>query len=447
MHIVIAGAGEIGGQIAKALHTVHDIVVIDREADIREKLAQLDVQVLVGSATDVETLREAKVDMADVFVAATNWDEVNLLACMLAKGLGAKETLCFVGKASYMDILNDPRAIEILGTRIDKVLWPQRSLAKEIVEVIQVPGAVDAEAVAGGRLHFVEYRVQEGGPYAGKEMALLDWPEGVFLAGVLREEQFIASTDPSFNTLVLEPEDRLFFMTTHSGFDAIQACFASKRSRGVRRVMVVGGGNVGYMTAKELLARRLEVTIIDHNTERCAWLAENLPGAWVLEGDGTNLELLESEGLDRTDVLVAVTENDEKNLLVSLIAKQQGVPKVITRVNRTENRRLFEHVGIDIPMTPRQAAVREVLDWLLPDNIDHLALIEDRVELMELELPPDFRSKPLTRLELPQGAVAVALERERRVFLPEPNLSANPGDKILILSAREVTDAVLAKVS
>lgn len=445
MHIVIAGGGEIGSQIAKAIHKDHDVVVVDTNPEVKERLGNLDVQIVTGSITDPEMLREAKVDLCDTFIATTNWDEVNLIACMLAKGLGAKETLCFVGKQTYMDILTDPRTVELLGMRIDQVFWPQRSLAKEIVEVIRVPGAVDTETLAGGRLRFVEYQVREGGPYAGKELALLDWPDGSFMAGILREGRFMAVTDPGFGNLSLEPEDRIFFMTTPAGFDAIQACFAPKGR--VRRVMVVGGGNVGYMVAQELLRVRLEVTIIDHNPDRCAWLSEQLPGALVLEGDGTDLELLESEGLDQVDAIVAVTENDEKNLLVSLLAKQVGVQKVVTRVNRGENRRLFEHVGIDIPLTPRAAAVREVVDWLSPENVDHLALIEDQVELLEFELPGNFRETPFENLPLPRGAVAVALERGTKVYLRSPQLAVTAGDKLLVLTDRQVSDAVLEQIA
>lgn len=444
MYIVIIGGGEIGTQVARALHGHHNIVVIDTSLEAKERLSHIDVQFVQGHGTDPEVLREAKVDLADVCIACTNGDEVNLLASMLAKGLGAKETLCFVGKASYVDILTDPRTVEILGTRIDRVLWPQRSLAHEIVEVIRVPGAVDTEVLAGGRLRFVEYLVQEDGPYVHKQIAKLDWPEGVFLAGMVRGEEFISARDAAYVSQILEHEDRILFMTTPQGFNGLQACFAPKTR--VRRVMVVGGGNVGHMVAEELLKHRLEVTIIDHSPERCQWLAEQLNGALVLEGDGTNLELLESEGLERSDVLVAVTENDEKNLLVSLLAKQVGVPKVITRVNRTENRRLFERVGIDIPLTPRQAAVREVVDWLSPENVDHLALIEDRVELMELVLPETFRETTLGDLQLPEHAVVVAVEQGKKVTLPSPELKIAAGDQLLVLSAREVSDAVLARV-
>lgn len=444
MYIVIAGGGEIGSQIAKALHTQHDLVLVDTNPEAKERLGGLDVQVVIGSVTDPDILREAKVDLSDTFIATTNWDEVNLIACMLAKGLGAKETLCFVGKQSYIDILTDPRTLEVMGTRIDRVFWPQKSLAKEIVEVIRIPGAVDTESLAGGRLRFVEYQVRSGGPYMGKEAGALEWPPGSFLAGILRDESFLAANDPSFKSLSLEAEDRMFFMSTQSGFDAIQACFAPRER--VRRVMVVGGGNVGFMVAQDLLRHRVEVTIIDHKAERCAWLADQLPGALVLEGDGTDLELLESEGLDQIDAMVAVTENDEKNLLVSLLAKQVGVPKVVTRVNRGENRRLFEHVGVDIPLTPRAAAVRDVIDWLAPENVDHLALIEEAVELLEFELPEGFRETPFDSLDLPRGAIAVALERGTKVYLRSPQIAVTAGDKILVLTDRKVANAVLEQI-
>lgn len=444
MYIVIAGGGEIGSQIAKALHTQHDLVLVDTNPEAKERLGGLDVQVVIGSVTDPDILREAKVDLSDTFIATTNWDEVNLIACMLAKGLGAKETLCFVGKQSYIDILTDPRTLEVMGTRIDRVFWPQKSLAKEIVEVIRIPGAVDTESLAGGRLRFVEYQVRSGGPYMGKEAGALEWPPGSFLAGILRDESFLAANDPSFKSLSLEAEDRMFFMSTQSGFDAIQACFAPRER--VRRVMVVGGGNVGFMVAQDLLRHRVEVTIIDHKAERCAWLADQLPGALVLEGDGTDLELLESEGLDQIDAMVAVTENDEKNLLVSLLAKQVGVPKVVTRVNRGENRRLFEHVGVDIPLTPRAAAVRDVIDWLAPENVDHLALIEEAVELLEFELPEGFRETPFESLDLPRGAIAVALERGTKVYLRSPQIAVTAGDKILVLTDRKVANAVLEQI-
>ncbi|HGY09727.1 MAG TPA: Trk system potassium transporter TrkA, partial [Oceanithermus profundus] len=159
MYIVLAGGGDIGALIAQSLHENHDVVVIDRNPATLERMGALDVRVLVGNATDPELLREAGVDHADAFIATTDSDEVNLIASMLAKGLGAAQSLTFLGKAYYVEVLTDPRTMEILGTRIDRVFWPQRALAKEVLEVVLIPKALDTELLAGGRLRLIEYMI------------------------------------------------------------------------------------------------------------------------------------------------------------------------------------------------------------------------------------------------------------------------------------------------
>uniref|UniRef100_A0A7C5VJT4 Trk system potassium uptake protein TrkA n=1 Tax=Thermus caliditerrae TaxID=1330700 RepID=A0A7C5VJT4_9DEIN len=443
MYIVIAGGGEVGGEVARTLEKAHEVVVIDRNPQSKERFAHLDVKVVVGGATDPDTLREAGVDRADLFIASTDSDEINLLASLLAKGLGAKQTLCFVGKGGYVEVLTDPRTAEILGTRIDKVLWPQRAMAREIVEVILVPGAVDTEVLAGGRLRFVEYRVKEGGPYAHRLLSELSWPEGVLVVGVVRDGAFLSFAHADYPELVLEPGDKLLFVTTLRAFPELEAYFAS--GRGVRRVMVIGGGNVGFMVAQELLKRRLEVVIIEPNRERCEWLAQELPGAMVIQGDGTDLELLEAEGMQEADAVVAVTDNDEKNLLASLLAKQLGVSKVITRVSRSETRRLFEQVGIDLPLTPRQSAVRAVLDFLGPENVEHVSTMDENIELLEVELVEGFQPKPLKALASSEVA-PVAVERDHRVMLYREDLEVLPGDRLFLVAAREVADEALARI-
>ena len=207
MYLVIAGGGEVGSDLAKSLHTEHDVVIIDHSPSAAERLANYDVRVVVGNATDPEILREAGVEMADAFIAATSIDEVNLISSLLAKGLGAREALCFVGRADYAEVLTDPRTMDILGTRIDRVLWPQRSLAQEILEIILIPKALDTEELAGGRLRLIEYLVEEGGPYAHRYLGDLEWPEGTLLLGVVRKGEFLSAREPDFAELVLEPGD------------------------------------------------------------------------------------------------------------------------------------------------------------------------------------------------------------------------------------------------
>ncbi len=440
MYLVIAGGGDVGSELAKTLHTEHDVVVIDHSPDAAERLANYDVRVVIGNATDPEILQEAGVERADAFIAATSIDEVNLISSLLAKGLGAREALCFVGRADYAEVLTDPRTMDILGTRIDKVLWPQRSLAQEILEIILIPKALDTEELAGGRLRLIEYLVEENGPYAHRYLGDLEWPEGTLLLGVVRKGEFISAREPDFAELVLEPGDHLIFVATRSSFPILHAYFAGTER--VRKIMIVGGGAVGYMVARELEKSGVELVLIEMDEKRAAWLSEHLSRTLVLQGDGTDLELLEAEGIEETDVLVAVTNNDEKNLLVSLLAKQVGVEKVITRVGKSENRPLFERVGIDIPLTPRQAAVREVIHHLNPDGIEHLAVIEDKVELIEVPVGEAALGKKIEELELPAKAVVVAVLRPRTVELARPELELRPGDRLLVLTPRELTDEV-----
>ncbi len=440
MYLVIAGGGEVGSDLAKSLHTEHDVVIIDHSPSAAERLANYDVRVVVGNATDPEILREAGVEMADAFIAATSIDEVNLISSLLAKGLGAREALCFVGRADYAEVLTDPRTMDILGTRIDRVLWPQRSLAQEILEIILIPKALDTEELAGGRLRLIEYLVEEGGPYAHRYLGDLEWPEGTLLLGVVRKGEFLSAREPDFAELVLEPGDHLIFVATRGSFPILHAYFAGTER--VRKIMIVGGGAVGYMVARELERTGVELILIEMDKKRAAWLSEHLSRTLVLEGDGTDLELLESEGIEETDVLVAVTNNDEKNLLVSLLAKQVGVEKVITRVGRSENRPLFERVGIDIPLTPRQAAVREVIHHLSPGAVEHLAVIEDKVELIEVPVSDHLAGSRIEALPLPAKAVVVAVLRPRTVELARPELEIRPGDRLLILTPRELTEEV-----
>ncbi|WP_293174458.1 Trk system potassium transporter TrkA [Oceanithermus sp.] len=435
MYIVIAGGGDIGALIAQSLHNDHDVVIIDRNAAVVDRMSALDVRVIVGNATDPEILREAGVDQADAFIATTNSDEVNLIASMLAKGLGAAQSLTFLGKAYYVEVLTDPRTMEILGTRIDRVFWPQRALAKEVLEVVLIPKALDTEVIAGGRLRLIEYMIDADSSYAHRLARDLDWPRGVKLLGVLREGQFITPHDPDFRDLVLEPGDHLVFVTTQGGFPVLHSLFAG--SDRVRRVFIVGGGTVGYMIAKRLRESRVEVVLIEQDAERCEFLSEELSGVLVIQGDGTDISLLEQEGLESADALIAVTDNDEKNLLVSLLAKQLGVEKVVTRVSRSETRILFERVGVDIPLTPRQAAVREVIAYLAPEGVERLALIEDAVEVIEVQVPPELDGTLLEELDLPPHTTVVAAMRGWRVVLATEELRLKAGDELILMASRE----------
>ncbi len=436
MNLVIAGGGEIGAQVADALQRSHNVSVLDVDEAREQTFEAMDVRFVRGNGADPEDLRRAGADKADAFIACTTNDDVNVLACLAAKGLGAKETMAFVTRQRYVNAFAQQGAMESVGLVIDRVLWPQRTLANQIVDIIRVPRALDSSFFAGRRIKLLEYKLAEGDPYTGKPLADIELPRGVLVVGSIRGESFVV---PSGKT-VLCPGDKVIFMGATGSMRALEGRFAPRKRS--QNVVIIGGGNVGYMVAEQLQVDRAHVVLIERDAERCEKLAQWLPRVLVLHGDGSDLELLKQERVEDADVLVAVTDDDAKNLLVSLLGKNLRIPKIITRVGRSRNRTLFEGVGIDIALTPRTAAVQEVLNWLHLDQVDHLASIEGRAEVMEVTYPYARETGLLQDLGAPPKSLIGAILRRNQVIIPHGNTPIHHGDHLFIVTTPDNVGAV-----
>ena len=436
MNIVIVGGGEIGSQVAEALQHSHSVTVVDTDAERSQSFETIDVRFMQGNGADPKDLRAADAHHADAFIACTVNDDINVLACLAAKGLGAKETMAFVTRKRYVEAFAHSGMMESVGLIIDRMLWPQRILANQIVDIVQVPRAVDSTFFAGKKIQLLEYKLEEGDPYTGKPLNEISVPESTLIVGSIRGDSFII---PSGRT-VLCPEDKVIFMGTVPSMRKVESSFAPRKRR--PNVTIVGGGNVGFMVAEQLQGSSAHITLIEKNEARSEALARFLPKVLVLRGDGTDLELLEQERVEDADVLVAVTDDDSKNLLTSLLGKQLGIPKVITRVARARNRRLFERVGIDTSLAPRTAAVQEVLNWLEADAVDHLASIEDRAEVMEVSYPYQCETGRIRDLGAPPNSLIGAILRKNKVFIPDGNTTIQHGDHLFVVTTPDNVDAV-----
>ena len=436
MNVVIVGGGEIGLQITEALHRTHNVTVMDINTERERNFEAFDIHFLRGNGADPEDLRKANVAKADAFIAVTTNDDVNVLSCLAAKGIGAKETLAFVTRQRYLDAFANQGAMESIGLVINRVLWPQKLLADQIVNIVRVPRALDSSYFGGGKIKLIEYRLEEGDPFIGKPLIEVDLPKGVLVAGSIRGDSFVI---PSGKT-VLCPDDKVVFIGTTESISQVERQFSPTRRS--QNVVIIGGGNVGFMVAEQLQHERFELTIIEQDEERCNKLADLLPKTLILRGDGSDLELLEQERVEDADVLVTVTDDDGKNLLVSLIGKTLAIPKIITRVGRTRNRSLFERVGIDIALTPRAAAVQEVINWLKLDNVDHLASIEGRAEVMELTYPYQCKTGKLRDLGAPPNSLIGAILRKNKVVIPHGDTTIQHGDHLFIVTLPDNVTAV-----
>lgn len=438
MNLVLIGGGEIGQQIAAALHRTHNVTVVDQDEARASTFEMLDVRFVRGNGADPDDLVEAGTDGADAFIACTANDDVNVLACLAAKGLGATRTLAMVSRQRYLDAFSHEGAMSRVGLSIDRVLWPQRTLADQIVDIVRVPRALDSASFADGRIHMREYRLEEGDPFLGQTLAHADVPASALIVGSIRGDDFIV---PSGRTVLCQG-DKVVFLGTRESMRAVERLFAPRKRR--IRVSIIGGGNVGFMVAQRLQDAHARVTVIESDEDRCEKLAQLLPGALVLHGDGTDLELMEQERLDDSDVVVAVTDDDGKNLLASLLAKQLGIPKVVTRVGRARNRRLFERVGIDSPLTPRTAALAEVMNWLQLDEVDHLATIEDRAEVMEVSYPFQGVVGKVRDLGAPADSLIGAIVRRDKVIIPSGETTIQHGDRLYVVTTPDNVVAVEA---
>jgi trk system potassium uptake protein TrkA len=444
MRVVIIGGGEIGFGVGRRLASRHEVVVVDHHPPAGERFAALDVHFIVGNGTNPDVLTQAGVPRADFLVAATGVDEVNVFASLIANRLGSPKIICL---ASREDLLQ-PLGRDLLRAHvgIDRIVWPEAQLAEDIERIVTVPGAIDVETFAGGRVALLEYPVSEGSRMLAGRLSDLKLPRGVLVVAVRRHDRVVI---PSGATR-LEPGDKVFIMGLASATAEVQDLFDDRRRQGgPLRVTVVGGGDVGLRLAQRLEERpQVDVTVIERDPARGALLAATLRRALVLNGDGTDLELLETEDIGRSDVLISVIDNDERNLFASLLARQLGVRRVITRVSRQANLRLFERVGIDVALSARGAAIAAIIHHVEGGPWDLLAVLEEgQAEVIELQVPDGYPPSALQSIDALRGAVVGAVVRGGSVIVPGGADTVHAGDRLLIVTTGRAAEALRAHFS
>ncbi len=429
MRICIGGEDHVAFRLAEALMADHEVTVLIPEDARDSNLDRLDVQVVHGSTTSAEALQAAGVARAALFVACTAVDERNLVAGAEAKRLGATQVTCFL--RSHTAQTNEADALSLARSLgIDSVILPAARLSREILKIVMVPGALDAEAFEGGRIRLVKKRVDPGAKLSSGPLKDVGLPKGVVLVmGQRGEESFIPNGDTVF-----EAGDKVTAMGNLAGMNRFLTQYLESRgsSGDARRATVVGGGVVGYAVASGLEEAGWAVTLIEANEDRANEIAPKLKSL-VVHGDGTDIELLREERIDDSPVLIAVTSNDEKNLLVSLIAKRLGVQRIITRADHHANEKLFEAVGIDVVRSALGAAISTVVRRANRTDRDVLAEFEHgEIRLVRLEVPAGFPSTPLAQLEAPVFAIVGAVLRDTEVLIPHGDDEIRGGDQLLV---------------
>ncbi len=440
MKIVIYGANETSCLIAAKLYEDHDIIVIDDGADSNNEIQKLDIEYVQGSGSNIATLESIGIKDADIFIACSDNDESNIVACLTVTNMTKLKTVCFVSKKENVESLSLVRGSKYQRElMIDYIIWPEELMTQEIFRIITVPNAIDVENFANGKARLLEYRVIEGTKFINKKIKDCSFPEETLIVGITRDNTlFIPNGD-----MELLLNDKVIFMGSSYSLDILANKFFQDRND-VKQVTIIGGGNVGLMLAQNLEKVNMKIKIIEYDYDRCVELTENLKNTLVINGDGANYGLLEEERVGESDVVVSVTNNDEKNLLCSLLAKQMGVPKVITRVSKNANANIFEKVGIDVAISQDTAAIDDIENHLIKTEVEILATVErGQGKVLEVSIPFDFKTDMIMNLKLPCKAVIAIIQRRNRIIIPRGTTQIMPFDNLIVFTTQQNADSIL----
>ncbi|WP_340818933.1 Trk system potassium transporter TrkA [Methanolobus sp. WCC4] len=439
MKTIIIGAGEVGYHIAKALYQSHDVVVIDSDEKACQRVDELDVQVIQGNGANVSILSNF-LDHADLLVAVTGSDEVNIVACMASKLIVKdKEKLKTVARVSNPDYIDRPVA-KRTQIGIDTMICPELSLASEVAEILAIPSAIEAEYFADGKVEMMEFVVSEDNALVGKDMKELHLANCCIVSALFRDSDVIIPRGED----TIEENDHLVVIGKPAAMKEVRDKFGDKSGKR-SKVMIIGGGIVGFYLANLIEHSEFDLKIIESDAQRSAEIAEELPDVLVLNGDGTDINLLKDEDVSEMDVVIAVTNSDEKNLLCSLLAKQLGVKKVIARSDRSDYVSLFEMVGVDSAVSPRQATVNEVLKLSMGHGIESITTIEgEKAEIIEYTASKGSKivGKPLKNVNFPDDAIVSIVVHNGNTVVPRGEYVIEEGDRVVVFALQSANAEV-----
>lgn len=443
MRVIIVGAGEVGSNIAASLAESHKVIVIDVDPEKVEDLNYShDVLAIHGDGASLSTLREAEIEKADMLIASTDDDELNLVTCGTAKTLSDPFTIARVREEGYLETWNLSKG----AFGVDFLVSTNVLIADDIIRIVGLPAALDVEPFAGGKVQMAEFEVPGNSDLAGKAVAESDRFEAVTVAALVRNGDI---TIPHGET-VIEAEDRIIVIGRPDSVQQFaETIVPVDASTQTDDLVIVGGSNIGHQTAKLLEKRGLRPRLIEQNADRARQLAEDLPRTVVMEHDATDVDFLISEHIDKEDAMIAATDSDEKNLLVALLARSIGVQRTVAIVEKGEYADLFEEVGVDVAINPREVTAEEIVRFTQEGQIEGLALIEGRqAEVLEIEVDEEsiLAGRPIREsgADLPSEAVIGAITRQQDFIIPRGNTVIEPGDHVVLFVAEDDLSDVTA---
>ena len=442
MRVVIVGAGKLGYTIAELLSSEQmEVVVIDKDENQLTAIKNnLDVLTIVANGASPITMDDPDVNGADIFIAVTAIDEVNMVACILAKKHGIRHT---IARIRDMQFLSEAKDYLKKNFDIDLMLNPEMIAAHEIYRILMTPAALDVDEFAGGKVRLFEVKIRKDSKYIDIPFKKLQLPAGVLAGLIFRDHQMIIPHGDD----CLQVDDNAYFIGFPAEIQKFSANFVQRNSRKLERVMIIGAGRIARTLSVMLINAGVNVKVIEKDRERCEDIAQLLSGDSIaIYGDGTNVDLLAQEGVASEDVIVCLTEDDKLNLMMALLAKHMGAKKTVVRVYRTEYAELIEQVGVDVVISARLLSASEVLAFARRGGVVSVSILEGaRAEAVEVIVQSGAKvaGKKLMDVRLPKSCLVCAYVRKNKAAIPNGHTILEPGDRTILFCLRGAAQEVM----
>jgi len=431
MKIIIAGAGAVGSHLAKMLsNESHDITVIDSETDRLKSIgASLDVLTIEGAATSFGILKEAKIKKADLFIAVTSSESTNITAAILAKQLGARKTIARIDNQEYLYPANREM---LISQGIDYMIYPEMIAAREVVGLLSQTGMSDIVDFSGGNLHLYAFKLDKNAPIIKKNLSELVDPDGLVeyrAVAITREGKTIIPRGQD----IFQEGDLVYIITNKGGVNNL-LMYTGKENFEVRNIMILGGSRIGIRTARDLGDQHY-VKLIEMDREKSYTISNILDNCLVINGDGSNVELLEQEGISKMDAFIAVTGNSETNILSCLLAKRMGVKKAIAEVENLDYIPLAEAIGIDTIINKKLIAASRIFRFTMNTEVSSIkCLTGTEAEVVEFVVKQDslITQGNLKEIDFPEDAIIGGIVRGNSSFIAQGDTEIKAGDRVVV---------------
>jgi len=434
MRVIIVGAGEVGYQIAKYLSLESiDVVVIDKDKDkLRRVIEDLDVAAVEGEGGSPSTLMEAEADKADIILAVTDKDETNMIACLLAKLFNIPRKIARIRNPEYF---NNERLLSSELLDIDPAINPELELAKTVERLLELPLATDIEEFENGLIKVIGFKIPETATLIGKTLKKVGnmYDKKLLIGIIVREDKAII---PSGEDIIQEGD--IIYVPVKKEEVADTLSILGVSAKPAKKIMILGGGRTGYYIASDI-EQKADVKIIEKEAERCKYLTRNLKKALVLHGDGVEQKLLVEENIKDMDAFVAVSNNDELNIMAALLAKKLGTKKTVAVVNKTDYILIAHNLGLQAALSPRLLTASTILRYVRRGDILSLtAVAGGKAEIIESRIG---KTSPLVGKTLeeaqPKAALIGAIIRGKDLIIPSGSDKILKDDKVIIFTLKE----------